>query len=131
MPGRHLYRRTTDGLAGATAAARRGMVRLVPAERREWAEAVWVEAREVPPGWQRLAWRAGGVRLIAKESQMVRRVGTLVLFASAAAAAAWAAWPKSSVESHSWRREPGRRHHHHLAAGRPAAADPLAARTAR
>ena len=97
MPGRHLYRRTTDGLAGATAAARRGMVRLVPAERREWAEAVWVEAREVPPGWQRLAWRAGGVRLIAKESQMVRRVGTLVLFASAAAAAAWAAWPKSSV----------------------------------
>jgi len=69
----------------------------VPAARRDWAEAIWAEAREVPPGWQRLAWRAGGVRLIAKETQMVRRTGTLVLFASAAAAAAWGAWPKSSV----------------------------------
>ncbi len=95
MPGR---RRNPHWLtADAAAAARRGMVRLVPAARREWAEAVWAEAREVPPGWQRLAWRAGGVRLIAKESQMVRRIGTLALFASAAVAAAWAAWPKSSV----------------------------------
>jgi hypothetical protein len=73
------------------------MVRLVPAARRDWAEAVWAEAREVPPGWPRLAWRAGGVLLVAKDAQMVRRIGTLVLFASAAAAAAWAAWPQSSV----------------------------------
>jgi len=88
MPGRHVYWLTTDGLAGAAAAARRGMVRLVPAARRDWAEAVWAEAHEVPPGWRRLAWRAGGVLLIAKEAQMVRRIGTLLLFTSAAAAAA-------------------------------------------
>jgi hypothetical protein len=87
---------TADGPAGTTT-ARRGMVRLVPAARRDWAEAVWAEAHEVPPGWQRLSWRAGGVLLIAREAQMVRRIGTLVLFTAAAAAAAWAAWPKSSV----------------------------------
>ncbi len=94
---RHVYWLTTDRLAGAAAAAGRGVVRLVPAARREWAEAVWAESREVPPGWRRLAWRAGGVLLVVKEAQMVRRIGTLVLFASAAAAAAWGAWPKSSV----------------------------------
>jgi hypothetical protein len=96
-PRRHLNWPSAEGLAGTVAAARRGAVRLVPAARREWAEAVWAEAHEVPAGWRRLAWRAGGVLLIAKEAQMVRRIGTLVLFTAAAAAAAWAAWPKSSV----------------------------------
>jgi hypothetical protein len=84
-------------LSRAALAARQSAVGLVPAERRDWAEAVWAEAHEVPPGWPRLAWRAGGVRLIAKDAQMVRRIGTLVLFTAAAAAAAWSAWPGSSV----------------------------------
>jgi hypothetical protein len=109
MPGRprrHLYWLTTDGLASAAASARlgsaaptagRGVLRLVPAARRDWAEAVWAEAHEVPAGWQRLAWQAGGVRLIAKEAQMVRRTGILLLFAAAAGAAAWGAWPGSRV----------------------------------
>ena len=101
MPGRprrHLYWLTTDGLASAAAAAAgRGMLRLVPAARRDWAEAVWAEAREVPAGWPRLAWRAGGVLLIAKEGQMARRIGILLLGVVAAGAAAWAAWPESSV----------------------------------
>ena len=78
-------------------AAGRGAMRLMPAARRDWAEAVWAEAHEVPAGWQRLAWRAGGVRLIAKEAQMVRRIGSLMLFAAAAGAAAWGAWPGSPV----------------------------------
>jgi hypothetical protein len=69
----------------------------VPAGRRDWAEAVWAEAREVPLGWPRLAWRAGGVWLIAREAQMVRRTGTLLLFTAAAGAAAWSAWPASAV----------------------------------
>jgi hypothetical protein len=77
--------------------AGRGAMRLVPADRRDWAEAVWAEAHEVPAGWPRLAWRAGGVLLIAKEGQMVRRIGMLLLGAAAAGAAAWAAWPESSV----------------------------------
>ena len=58
------------------AAAGRGAMRLVPADRRDWAEAVWAEAHEVPAGWPRLAWRAGGVGLIAKEGQMARRIGS-------------------------------------------------------
>jgi hypothetical protein len=38
----------------------RAGARLVPAGRRDWAEAVWAEAHQVPPGWPRLAWRAAG-----------------------------------------------------------------------
>ena len=78
-------------------AARRGAMRLVPTARRDWAEAVWAEAHEVPAGWPRLAWRAGGLRLMVKEGQMTRRTGILVLFAVAAGAAAWGAWPGSPV----------------------------------
>ena len=84
-------------LGPVATAARRGAVRLVPAARRDWAEAVWAEAHEVPAGWPRLAWRAGGVLLIAKEGQMARRIGILLLGAAAAGAAAWAAWPESPV----------------------------------
>ena len=75
----------------------RAGVRLLPAARRDWAEAVWAEAHEVPAGWQRLAWRAGGLRLIAKETQMARRIGVPLLFAAVAGVAAWGAWPKSPV----------------------------------
>ena len=78
-------------------AACRAAARLVPARRREWAEAIWAEAREVSPGWPRLAWRAGGMRLIVKEARMTRRLAILVLFAAAAGAAAWSAWPDAAV----------------------------------
>ena len=77
--------------------AGRGAVRLVPAARRDWAEAVWAEAHEVPAGWPRLAWRAGGLGLIAREGQMARRIGILIVFAATAGAAAWGAWPGSPV----------------------------------
>jgi hypothetical protein len=70
---------------------------VVPTNRRDWVEAVWAESPEVPPGLRRLAWRAGGVRLIAREAGMARRIGGLMLFAVAAAVAAWAAWPGSSA----------------------------------
>jgi hypothetical protein len=83
-------------LGRAGAAALRATALLVPAERRDWAEAVWAEAHEVPPGLRRLAWRAGGVRLIAKEALMRRGIGNGMLFAVAAALAAWAAWPGSA-----------------------------------
>jgi hypothetical protein len=86
-----------SGLGRAGAAAWRGAARLVPAGRRDWVEAVWAEAAEVPPGLRRLAWRAGGVRLIAREAVTVRRTGGLLLFAAAVAAAARAAWPGSSA----------------------------------
>ncbi len=72
---------------------RRAALRMVPAVRRDWIEAVWAEAPDVPAGWRRLAWRAGGVQLITREALMRRSIGTAMLFAAAAAAAAWAAWP--------------------------------------
>ena len=81
-------------LAGVMAAAGRGAARLLPAGRRDWAEAVWAEAHEVPPGLARLAWRAGGVWVLAREALRPRRFGRAVLFAVAAAVAAWAAWPQ-------------------------------------
>ena len=71
----------------------RAAARLVPAERRDWAEALWAEAGEVPPGLARLAWRAGGMRLIAREALLVRRAGRSLVFATAAAWVTWAAWP--------------------------------------
>ena len=70
-----------------------------PAGRRDWAEAIWAEAPEVPPGLRRLAWRAGGARLIAREALMRRGIGSAMLFAVAAAVAAGAAWPGSSASS--------------------------------
>ena len=51
----------------------RTAARLMPAERRDWAEAMWAEADEVAPGLARLAWRAGGLRLIAREALLMRR----------------------------------------------------------
>jgi len=81
----------------AAAAAGRGAARLLPPGRRDWVAAVWAEAHEVPPGVPRLAWRAGGVWMLVRETLMPRRLGRVVVFAAAAAVAAWAAWPDSSV----------------------------------
>ncbi len=76
---------------------RRAAARLVPAGRRDWVEAVWAEAPEVPRGLRRLAWRAGGARLMAREALMLRRIGSALLFAVVAAVVARAAWPDSSA----------------------------------
>lgn len=84
-----------SGRGRAGGAIRRWAMRVVPAGRREWVDAVWAEASEVPPGLERLAWRAGGVRLIARETLMRRSLRSAVLFTVAAAAAVWAAWPGS------------------------------------
>ena len=84
-------------LSRAAVAAGRGTLRLVAGGRRDWTEAVWAEAHEVPPGWPRLAWRAGGVWLIARQALTAYRPGRALLFAVAAGAAAWAAWPDSSA----------------------------------
>jgi len=73
------------------------LARLVPAGRREWIEAVWAEAYEVPAGFGRLAWRAGGIWMVAREVLLPRRLIKAVLFAAAAAAAVWLAWPSPTV----------------------------------
>jgi hypothetical protein len=79
------------------ATAGRAVTWLLPAGRRDWIVAVWAEAHDVPPGLERLAWRAGGVWMLAREALMPRRVVRAALFAVAAAVAAWTAWPDSSV----------------------------------
>jgi PadR family transcriptional regulator, regulatory protein PadR len=84
-------------LTQVMAAVRRGVARLLPGGRRDWVAAVWAEAHQVPPGLARLAWRAGGVWVLAREALRPRRLGRAVLFAVAAAVAAWAAWPQPGV----------------------------------
>jgi len=79
------------------ATAGRAVAWLLPAGRRDWIVAVWAEAHDVPPGLERLAWRAGGVWMLAREALMPRRVVRAALFAVAAAVAAWSAWPDSSA----------------------------------
>jgi len=78
-------------------AAGRGAARLLPAGRRDWAAAVWAEAHEVPPGAARLAWRAGGTWMLARQALLPRRIGRTALFAAATGAAAWTAWPGPGV----------------------------------
>jgi len=81
-------------LTRVRAAAGRGAAWLLPAGRRDWVAAVWAEAHEVPPGLTRLAWRAGGVWVLAREALLPRRLVRAVLFAAAGAGAAWVAWPQ-------------------------------------
>jgi hypothetical protein len=76
-----------------TRAVTRGAARLVPAGHRDWAEALWAEADQVPPGLTRMAWRAGGVRLIAREALLARWVAKALVFAAAAAWVVHVAWP--------------------------------------
>jgi hypothetical protein len=60
-------------------------------------EAVWAEALEVEPGLRRLAWRAGGMRLIAGGLLMRRRFVNSLLFAMAAAFIAADLWQGSQA----------------------------------
>ena len=80
-------------LSRALAAAGRGAAWLLPPGRRDWVAAVWAEAHAVPAGLPRLAWRTGGVWMLAREALMPRRLGRTLLLVAAAAAAAWATWP--------------------------------------
>jgi hypothetical protein len=62
-------------------------VRVVPAERREWAEAVWAEAGEVP-AHRRLSWVAGGLWTVTRQAGIVRRIGYWLGVAALAVGAA-------------------------------------------
>ena len=81
-----------DGLTQAMAALLRRSMAAAPADRREWTEAILSEAADVPPGWPRLAWLAGGLRLTVLQAALVRRAGCALAFAAAAAGVAWSAW---------------------------------------
>jgi hypothetical protein len=74
-------------------------VRLLPPGRRQWAEAVQAEAGQVPPGWPRLRWLAGGLWLVVREAKMARKVVYWLGAGAVAAAAGWVVWL-------SWRTSP-------------------------
>lgn len=74
--------------------------RLLPPARRQWVEAMQAEAGQVPGGWRRLHWLAGGLWLVAREAGMARKIVYWLGLGVVAAAAAWAAWL-------SWRTMPG------------------------
>jgi len=73
-----------------------GMLRhaagLLPPGRQEWAEAVRAEAGQVPAGWPRLRWLAGGLWLAVREGAMMMMIGKVVYRLGAVAVAALAAW---------------------------------------
>ena len=71
---------------------------LLPAGRRDWAEAVLAEVREVPGGSAQVAWLGGGIWMVAREAVMGRVMRALA-FAAGAASLVWIAWPGGSSNS--------------------------------
>lgn len=71
----------------------RAALRLMPARRRDWAEALWAESGQAPSRQARVAWRAGGVRLIAREALLARRPAWVAMLAGTAVWVALVAWP--------------------------------------
>jgi hypothetical protein len=72
----------------------------LPSGRQEWAEAVRAEADQVPAGWPRLGWLAGGLWLAVREAEMMRKVMYWLGVGMVAATAAWAvrlSWQASSA----------------------------------
>jgi hypothetical protein len=86
-----------DRLSRPAAAILRWCGRRLPAGRAEWAEAILAEAENVPAGWQRLAWLGGGLRLVSRESMIMRKAGAMCAFAVAVGCVASLSWPRSSV----------------------------------
>ena len=67
----------------------RHAARLLSPERRPWAEALRAEAGQVPVGWPRVRWLAGGLVLVAREAHMARKIVYWLGLGAVAAAAAW------------------------------------------
>ena len=72
----------------------------LPPGRRQWAEAVQAEAGQVPAGWPRLGWLAGGLWLAVREAEMMRKIVYWLGLGMVAATAAWAvrlSWQASAA----------------------------------
>ena len=72
----------------------RNAARLLPPGQQQRAEAVRAEADQVPAGWLRLRWLAGGLWLAAREGtkMMISKVMYRLGIGAVAAAAAWVVW---------------------------------------
>jgi Domain of unknown function (DUF1707) len=86
-----------DHFTSVLAGLLRRSARLLPAARRDWAEAVLAEAGEIPTWTSRVAWLGGGLWLVAWEVLM--RVMRVLAFAAGAAGVVWVSWPGSSSDS--------------------------------
>ncbi len=84
-------------LSRLAAAVLRCYALLLPAGRAEWAEAILAEAENVPAGCERLAWLGGGMRLVSRESMIMRKAGAICAFAAAVGCVAGLSWPRSPV----------------------------------
>jgi hypothetical protein len=87
-----------DWFTGALAGLLGRSAGLLPAARREWAEAVLAEAGEVPAGAGRVAWLCGGLWLVAREVVMGKVIRVLA-FAAGAVGLVWIGWPGASSNS--------------------------------
>jgi hypothetical protein len=76
----------------------RWLAGLLPAGRRDWAEAVLGEAGDAPAGPARVAWLGGGLWLVAREIVLHRAVRVLA-FAAGAVGMVWIGWPGTSSDS--------------------------------
>jgi hypothetical protein len=83
---------TMDTLTRTMMATARRLTALMPPGRRDWTEAVLAEAAEVPAGWRRLSWLAGGMRLTVREAARTRGLWYPAAFAAGTAGIAWSAW---------------------------------------
>jgi len=70
---------------------------LLPDGRRGWAEAVCAEADDVPAGRARLSWLAGGLWLVAREAETLRRLGGVAAGLAAGAVLVWLDWHPGSA----------------------------------
>ena len=74
------------------AAVLRHSAALMPPDRRQWAEAVRVEAGSVPAGRQQLSWLAGGLWLTARQAMLSGGLRSPLSFTVAVGVVAAAAW---------------------------------------
>lgn len=78
---------------------------LLPPERRPWAEALQAETGQVPVGWPRLRWLAGGLVLVAREAHVARKIvywlglGAVAAVAARAVILSWQQTQAADVEN--------------------------------
>ena len=87
-----------DRVTSVVAALLRMSAWLLPAARRDWADAVVAEAGEVQARTGRLAWLCGGLWLVAREVLMGTWVRVLA-FVAGVTALVWVGWPGPSSDS--------------------------------
>ena len=75
----------------------RWSVRLLPASRRDWGEAVHTEAALAPPGWERAVWVSGGLWTVARQMSTVRRLGASLVAVAVGTVIAWLDWHPGSA----------------------------------